>query len=416
MKKLLLVSAAIIIACNIHSQNVSQWRGIERNGIYNENNLLKEWPVDGPELLWTLEGIGAGYGSVSVNDNMMFITGMERNNDVLSAIDINGKLQWKKIIGPSWNGSYPETRVTPTVENNKVYVISGRGLIVCFDANNGDKLWSVDGYNKYNGYCTMWGVCESPLIVDDKLFYTPGGNKTTMVALDKENGETIWMSESLNDSTGYVSPVVINHNGKKIVTSILANYFFGIDPADGKILWKYKYYDLLANQTHWYSPIININSPLYHDGNIFITKGYDHLSAMFELDENGDNVNLLWTSSVLDVHLGGMVYHEGYIYGSNWLHNRDGNWCCIDWETGEKKYETHWFNKGSVILADELLYCYEEKSGNVALVEPTPDEFKIISTFKIDKGRGPFWAHPVLVNEVLYVRHGNFLMAYKVSE
>lgn len=415
MRKLNVLIILSFVSIQLLAQNVSQWRGINRNGTYHESNLLKEWPEEGPERLWITEGIGAGHSSVSVAGDRLYITGMQEKNDVLTSMDMDGKVLWKKIIGPSWQGSYPETRVTPTVDNGKVYVISGKGIVACFNSENGDKIWSVDGYNKYEGYCTMWGVCESPLIVDDKIIYTPGGNITTMVAMDKNTGETIWKSESLNDSTGYVSPVLINHNGRRLILSIIANYFFGINPDNGQILWKYKYYDLKHNQDHPYAPIININSPLYFDSKIYITKGYDHLGAMFDLNEDGSDINLVWTDSVLDVHLGGMVYVDGYIYGANWLHNRDGHWCCINWETGEKMYETKWNNKGSIIYADNLLYCYDEKYGNVALVEPTPEEFKIISSFKVEEGRGPYWAHPVIVNGVLYLRHGDFLLAYKIK-
>ena len=118
---------------------------------------------------------------------------------------------------------------------------------------------------------------------------------------------------------------------------------------------------------------------------------------------------------IRDSHLGGMVLVEDHIYGSNWYHNRDGSWCCLDWNTGELKYETHWINKGSVIFADGLLYCYEEKRGTMALVEPTPREFRILSSFETALGSGPAWSHPVIHDGVLYVRRGNALMAYDIS-
>jgi len=88
----------------------------------------------------------------------------------------------------------------------------------------------------------------------------------------------------------------------------------------------------------------------------------------------------------------------------------------MDWKTGELKYEKKWECKGSIITADNMMYCYEEKKGNLALVEPTPEDFKIVSSFKIDKGKGPHWAHPVIRNGVLYVRHGDVLMAYDVKK
>ena len=156
-----------------------------------------------------------------------------------------------------------------------------------------------------------------------------------MVALNKTTGKTIWKTESLQDSTAYVSPILINYEGKQIIATITANYFFGVNASNGNILWKFKYSDLKWRQTHWYSPIINCNSPLYHDGKIFITKGYNHKAALFSLSEKGEKITLLRTDTVLDVHIGGMVLKDGYLYGSNWINNRTGNWCCIELETGK---------------------------------------------------------------------------------
>ncbi|NJK85777.1 MAG: hypothetical protein HC906_07205 [Bacteroidales bacterium] len=137
---------------------------------------------------------------------------------------------------------------------------------------------------------------------------------------------------------------------------------------------------------------------------------------MFKLSEDGLNIELKWTSPVLDVHHGGSVLIDGYIYGSNWINNGTGNWCCLDWNTGETKYEKTWKCKGSVISADSMLYCYEERTGYIALVKPTPEDFALVSSFKIPAGTGPHWAHPVINDGILYVRHGNSLMAYNIRK
>ena len=104
-----------------------------------------------------------------------------------------------------------------------------------------------------------------------------------------------------------------------------------------------------------------------------------------------------------------------YIYGANWIDNPKGNWCCVDWNTGKTMYEKKWYCKGSISAADGLLYCYEEKQGNLALVEPSPDNFKIVSSFRITKGSGPHWTQPVIHKGVLYIRHGDVLMAYNIK-
>ncbi|MCP4181487.1 MAG: PQQ-binding-like beta-propeller repeat protein [bacterium] len=417
MKKLTLLFAAFIILFGESvSQNAAQWRGQDRNGNYYEKNLLKKWPESGPDSLWSVNGIGEGYSSASVTEDMVYITGMKDSLEYISAIDLNGKLKWQTQFGIGWTLSFPGSRATPTVEGNKVYIISGSGEVVCLDAGTGKIIWKLDAYKEFEGNRTLWGVCESPLIIGDKLIYTPGGAKTTMVALDKKSGKTIWHSKSIKDSTAYVSPLLIDHNGTKIISTILSKNFIGVNPENGKILWKYDYTQLKWNQTHYRSPVINCNTPYYYAGQMYITKGYDHKSAMFSLSEKGDKINLMWTDTVLDVHVGHVVYKDGYLYGANWINNRNGNWCCLDWKTGEVKYEKKWENKGSIIMADNLLYCYDEKGGNLALVEPTPDDFKIISSFKIEKGKGPHWAHPVIRNGVLYARHGDYLMAYNIKK
>jgi len=411
MQLIILIS---IVAAQLYGQHSSQWRGPERNGTYHETDLLKEWPEQGPELLWYNEDIGNGHSSASVTDNRVYVTGMEDSLEYLSCFNLEGDLQWKVPFGRRWQGSFPDSRSTPNVVNDKIYVVSGMAEVVCLGAQNGDIIWRVDAWEKFDGACTMWGFCESPLVLEDKVIFTPGGNKTSMVALNRENGETIWSTASMKDSVGYVSPVSFDHQGRKIISSIGANYFFGVDATTGDLLWKFNY-KVLSHMDHPYSPIINVNSPLYHDGEIYITKGYDHEGVKFSILPEGNEIKQLWSDRVLDIHLGGMVLHKGFIYGSNWLHNRDGNWCCLDWETGEVMYETAWKNKGAIIMADGLLYCFEEKGGFMALVKPDPDEFRIISSFKTSHGSGPAWAHPVISDGVLYVRRGKALMAYDIG-
>jgi hypothetical protein len=137
---------------------------------------------------------------------------------------------------------------------------------------------------------------------------------------------------------------------------------------------------------------------------------------MFKLVDGGNEIEQVWINRTLDCHHGQVVKVGDYIYGANWLNNRNGNWCCVDWATGETKYEKKWHSKGSISAADGMLYCYEEREGNLALVEPTPDDFKVISSFKITQGRGPHWAQPVIHNGELYIRHGEVLMAYDIKD
>lgn len=273
----------------------------------------------------------------------------------------------------------------------------------------------MDAYSKFEGEWDIWGTTESLIYHEEKIIYTPCGHRTTMVALDANSGETIWESRSLPDSSAYASPVLINYKGREMIVAVSSNYIFTVDPKNGDIIWTKTYSAIDPPTEHPDNPLQNTNTPLYHDGQIYVTSGYDHVGVMYQLNEDGSDATLLWKDSTLDVHHGGVVLVDGYIYGANYLNRRHGNWCCIDWVTGETMYEEEWICKGSIISADQKLYCYEEKNGNIALVEATPNEFKIISTFQPTKTRWPHWSHLVIRNGTLYIRHKDVLMAYNIK-
>ena len=198
-----------------------------------------------------------------------------------------------------------------------------------------------------------------------------------------------------------------------MIVNVSIGHIFAVDASNGEILWKVAH--AKPPKPDW--ELIKCVTPLYHNGMVYVTGGYDAGGMMIKIAEDGKNAKVAWTDNVLDVHHGGAVLVDGYIYGSNWLNNSDGNWCCIEWNTGKKMWEEHWNCKGSVIAAEGMLYIYDEKKGNVGLVKVNPGKFDLVSSFKVDKGNsGPFWAHPVIHNGILYVRHGDKLMAYRIKE
>jgi outer membrane protein assembly factor BamB len=419
MKRKAIITSLLLISIVAFSQTISQWRGPERNGIYPETGLLKQWPESGPKLLWSSEDIGKGFSSAVSNGNTIFVTGLKDKSDYVTAIDNSGKILWQTEFGAAWNGSFPDSRCTPTVDGDHVYVLSGKGIITCIDAKDGKILWLFDGVAKFGGEFGDWGVCESLLISGDKLFYTPAGKKTTMVALNKNTGETLWMSESLNDKSAYVSPLLISYRNKNILVNVLNDNLIGVDTDDGKILWKFNYGELdpEAGLKIWPgAPHTNTITPLFHEGMLYITGGYNHVGAMFRLSEDASAISMIWKDTTLDCHHGGVVLVDGNIYGSNWFDNARGNWCSIDWNTGKMNYEQNWFTKGSIIFADGMLYCFEEKNGNIGLVKPDLDKFDVVSSFRVGQGKGPYWAHPAIKNGILYLRHGDVLMAYDIRK
>ena len=411
----LLILLTGVPAILLPAQDIAQWRGPDRDGIYHESVLMEEWPSNGPLALWTNMDIGRGFSSAVAMDSIVYVTGTKDSIEFLSALDMEGKILWQIPYGLAARRSFKETRITPTIEGNLVYLISGRGQVVCIDSDRQEILWSVEALENFSGAYGPWEIAESPLLVEDKVIYTPAGNATTMVALDKYTGETVWESVSLHDSTAYVSPIWFERGGKKIIVNILRNNMIGVEASTGDILWTFLYSDII--QPHWHKEAFYINciTPIYRDGMLFITSGYNHTSVLFNVSEDGTGISLEWIQPVLDTHHGGVVLLDGYLYGSTWIDNGNGNWACLNWETGEVMFETEWKNKGSIIAADNKLFLYEEKSGYIGLVYPTPDEFKLVCSFQHKEGSGPHWAHPSISGGILYIRHGMTLTAYRIG-
>jgi outer membrane protein assembly factor BamB len=386
-----------------------QFRGPNRDGKSAETGLLKKWPTEGPELLWVVDGLGGGFASIAIANGYVYTTGMvgKEKQGVLSAYDVDGTFKWKATYGPEWSGSHSGSRTTPTVNSDRVYVMSGNGNLVCFDARTGKQRWQVDVAKRFAGQSTNWGISESALVADDKVICTPGGADATVVALDKMTGQTVWASKGLSDNNAHCSPIIVERGGRKLITTITAAHIVGIDAASGKVLWQYQ------NKLHKDKPRhVNPNTPLYHDGGIYVTSRFIG-GTMLTLRTDGQNVSEAWTNTVLDPHHGGVVLVDEHIYGHS---TKKSGWICLEWESGKAVHEKKWIGKGSIIYADGMLYCYEEKEGTIGLVPASPEGFNVVSSFKIPHGTDEHWAHPAIANGTLYVRHGDALMAYNIKQ
>ncbi len=411
---ILILSVINIQFCS--AQEINGWREKDRTGVSPETGLMKSWPAGGPTQLWSNLELPKGFSSPSFGKNTIYITGTKDTLDILLALDLNGKILWQTGIGRPWKGSFPESRSTPTVEGDKVYTCSGFGDLACINGTTGKVIWTYKGSELNKGTYGNWGIAESILIDGDQLYFSPGGPETMTIALKKSTGDLIWKSVTLNDKPAYISPILVNFAGKKMVVNASLGHVFAVDASNGEILWKVTL-EMPDNFRDAGWDLINCVTPLYRDGMVYFTAGYDNGGKMIKMADDLKSAEVVWTDKVLDVHHGGVVLVDGYLYGANWLNNGNGNWCCIDWKTGNKMWEQPWNCKGSIIAAEGLLYIYDEKKGNVGLLKANPEKFDLISSFQVTQGNtGPFWAHPVIHNGILYLRHTNALLAFDIKQ
>lgn len=401
MRRLISFVAITALLVNASAQVPTHWRGPTQDGIYAESGLLKQWPAGGPEIIWSFKELGQGHSSAIVDQDFVYTTGMISDMGHLFKFDLNGKLLYKKQYGPEFTESWYGTRGTPTIVGDKIYVLSGMGKLFCFSNESGNILWSKDLSGDFDGKVIQWGMNETP-VVDGKVIYiTPGGKKNGLVALNRHTGDLIWSSPGTGELTSYCTPLLFEHNGRKMLATHFESHLVGFDATTGKMLWK-------QHQPNKYS--VHPNTPVYHDGKLFYLSGYGKGGGMLELSPDGNSIKKIWTHKKMDSRMGGAVLVDGYVYGSG-----DSRvWSCYDWETGEEKYTSNEIGHGVVIYADGMLYCYSQR-GELALVTPDPSGFRVVSKTKVALGSEQHWAHPVIYDGVLYVRHGRALIAYKVK-
>ena len=403
-----LTLVAVVCCLGASSAWAVDWphfRGPARDGKSADTGLLQEWPEGGPKLAWAKEDLGHGYSSVSVVGDTLYTTGLKGDKGYMYALDTDGGEKWRVAYGQDWEGNRAGTRSTPTIYKGMIYIMTSYGRVVCLDAKTGEEEWAVDTMKDFGARNIRWGMTESLLVEGDKLICTPGGAKVGMVALDRHTGKTIWTCKEIGEKSAYCSPVLIRRGERAIVVTLTGKSLLGVDFETGKLIWKTPHpakYDIQAV------------APVYEGGRFYVTSGYGgERGLMLELSEDGATITRKWTDSKLDCHHGGVIVHKGHIYGSGDRNNR-GKWVCMELKTGKVIAEIDAVGKGSIAYADGKFYGYGE-NGSVGLINASPADFRMISSFKVTMGEKQHWAHPVIANGRLYIRHGQALMAYDIK-
>jgi len=411
IRKLRVLTIPILISLSsiVYSQNVSQWRGPNRDGIYPEKNLLKSWPEAGPKLLWTSEEIGIGYSAPVVAGNKLYINGEINQVAHLFAFDLNGKLIWKSSNGPEFFGdgysaNFPGARSAPTVYNDLVYVCSGLGRIACFEAETGKEKWAVIMVPDLGGKLNMFGYSESLMVDETKVYCYPGGSESNVMALDRFTGKPVWTSKALGDPVSFCSPIIVQLPQRNVLVTLSHEYLLGIDTKTGELLWSHKEDSVKLEGEHCITPV-------YSDGFIYSVSGDQNGNGAYQiqLSPDGKIIKEVWRNGKVRNSLGGLVKIGNRIYTTS----DDKKLKVLDVKTGQI-IETLTGMKGSLIAADNLLFCYTD-NGYVNLIKGIGTKLEVAGKFKITKGEKEHFAHPVIANGVLYIRHGNALMAYGIK-
>ena len=411
---LTLLSGVLVLSCitSVHAQDQSQWpafHGPDRSNKSVETGLLDDWPEEGPKLLWTISGLGKGYSTVSVTDEYLFTSGTGDQHNLVFAFDPEGTLLWKKPNGQSWETemsharTYNGARSTPTYSDGVVYHLGDLGRLAAFDAGSGEELWSMELREQFDSEIPEYGYAESVYIQEDRLYCCPAGKKAYLLCLNKHNGQVIWTNQEIGGTVGFSSLIMFDHGGYRQIAGLSSNRIFGVDTETGKLLWQVEYENSRSN---------NVPDLIFHDGLIFASSGYGKGSILLNLKSSGQSITpeTVWQTELMDNHHGGVILHEGYLYGAG--HNSRG-WFCLDFRTGEQMWKAA--GKGSITYADQKFYCLDER-GIMRLVRAMPENYEEISAFSVPEGgKSMYWAHPVVCGARLYIRHEDKLFAYDIS-
>lgn len=428
-------AAAFFLSSAAAADDWPGWRGPNRDGKSAETGLAASWPENGPPLAWKASGLGSGFSSLAVVGERIYTLGDLGDSQYALALERSGgKVLWKTKIGPKWEDEYGGSRGTPTVDGDRVYVLSTEGVLYCLESATGKTAWSrslpkdFGGFMMETGGGTHWKFAESPLVDGDRVVVTPGAKTAALVALDKKTGKEIWraalpdLGEAGRDGAGYSSVVVSEGGGVRQYVQLLGRGVVGVEASTGRFLWGY---NRVANG------VANIPTPLIRGDHVFASSGYGTGAALLRLKpavraegskEGGKKAAGVAAEEVYFLggdtfqnHHGGMILDGNYVYtgtGHNKgfplaLHLADGE---VAW--GPVRNE----GKGSaaVTYADGHLYM-RYQDGRMILVEASPEAYRQKGHFEIPEVHHPSWSHPVIADGLLYLREQDNLFVYDIQ-
>ena len=410
-----LTTGLCLVPSTIQADDWPQWRGPQRNGVSRETGLLKQWPKEGPKLHWGLTDTGRGYSTPSVvGDRLYLLSNEGLENEFVAALSVkDGKRAWTTRLGnvgnPKQNPNFPAARSTPTVDGQLLYAFASDGDLACVEIGTGKIRWQKNLRSDFGGKPGEWAYAESPLVDGDAVVCAPGGSEATLVALNKKTGDLIWKCAlPEGDQAAFASIIVVEAVGVKQYVQLLQKGLVGVDAKSGKFLWRY------AKPTSRYGA--NIPTPLASDSYIYVgSAGTGGGAVKLQAKDGGVQAQPVYFEAKLPTAIGGVVKVGDFLYGTS-----AKAMGCIEFNTGQVKWEESALGAAAICFADGHLYLHGE-NGEVALVEASSQQYREKGRFtppNQPKHTNPMekaWAYPVVANGRLYIRDHSSLWCYDVG-
>jgi hypothetical protein len=410
MKDMLtLILLALLVSCTSPPEQLHQWRGENRSGIYPDSHLLASWPSEGPREMWVIDSLGRGYGSPVFAEDLFFLTGEIDSMALLFCFNLEGQKLWQVTLGKEWVTSFPGSRSAPTIVDDLIYIGTGMGDLYCLKKSDGSKVWSREFKADFEGIYPLHGHSEAAVVHKDRVFWNPGGEAYNAVALDRYSGELIWSHPGLGERSAYNPGQLIELPKRNIYVTFSAYHLLGFDAETGELLWTQEQENTSPEDRKPGIGDTHANSVLYADGFIFYAAGDGNGGVCLSLSEDGTEIYEVWRNQGFDSYMGGIVKLGNYLFGSA---TATQYFRSVDASDGLHR-DSLKIGHGAVISADSLLYYYNQR-GELKLIQQRDGRLEELSSFKLSKGTGHHFSHPVIYRGVLYQRRGQALMAYDI--
>ena len=374
------------------------FRGPDRNGVILGVRIETDWSQSPPVELWR-RPIGPGWSSFAVRGDFLYTQEQRGEDEVVACYNATtGEPVWRHgdavRFWESIGGAGP--RATPTLSDDRVYTFGATGILNALDAADGTVVWSRNAASDTDAKVPDWGFSSSPLVVDDLVIVAVPGQ---LVAYELATGDPRWFGPE--GGAGYSSPHLLTIDGVTQILMMSGTGATSVAPADGKLLWE-----------HPWPPSARIVQPaMTADGDVLMSAGESSGMRRVAVSHGpgGWTIEERWTSFRLKPYFNDFVVHEGHAFGF------DGRiLACIDLEDGERKWKGGRYGHGQlVLLPDQDLLLVLSEEGELALVGAAPDQFTELARFPAIAGKT--WNHPVLVGDVLLLRNGQEMAAFRLS-